>query len=640
MAADQFGYLKPPQNGGAKPGALRGTTAPAPDLRQVSVRWPGASSDSRVSPPIRLFIVEPEKPTPEEPGRPVEQGSDLEPTHKRGTSESLPAALIEVADEARIRLAVGADPARSEPSVDERSDEPGARFVPRNPPTGSVLGQIGKITEPPQAAPLSVGNKARIPVDLPKHFGRYRIIERLGKGAMGAIYLALDTQLDRQVAVKVPHLRVEEVDAAPNQCDLDRFYREAKAAATLDHPNLCPVYDVGQIDGIPYLTMAYIKGQPLSTHIRRDQPMSQRRVAVMVRKLAQALEEAHFIGVVHRDIKPSNIMVKARGELIIMDFGLVWRIGAQNERLTRIGLVVGTPTYMSPEQASGDVETIGPGCDIYSLGVTMYELLTGRVPFDGPEALVLGQILFVEPPPPSTYRPDLDPRLEAICLKAIAKRLDRRYSTMGEFAMALGTYLRSAKGGAPRSIDVRWPGIGGGVASEALAEIAKEAAGEPSLQTVAPAEAQPVGEEQPVEVLESGALWRVWRRWTAIVEYFARRQAPAEVNLSNYGALHKSLVAQCRARAAKAQGPRREFYLRLARFVLPWMTLTALESTDRELLYSMLSYCQEFEQDLLDPTELRPEPEEVPEPRSRWWLAIGLLVGSFVVALICIFWAI
>ena len=181
----------------------------------------------------------------------------------------------------------------------------------------------------------------------------------------------------------------------------------------------------------------------------------------MVRKLAQALEEAHYNGVVHRDLKPSNIMVNARGDLIIMDFGLVWRIGAQNERLTRVGLVVGTPMYMSPEQASGKVEAIGPGCDIYSLGVIMYELLTGRVPFEGPEAFVLGQILFVEPPPPSTYRPDLDPQLEAICLKAIAKSLDQRYATMGELAMALGDYLRSAEG-APRSIDVRWPGVAPG----------------------------------------------------------------------------------------------------------------------------------------------------------------------------------
>ena len=114
--------------------------------------------------------------------------------------------------------------------------------------------------------------------------------------------------------------------------------------------------------------------------------------------------------------------------------------------------------YMSPEQASGNVETIGPGCDIYSLGVIMYELLTGRVPFEGPEAFVLGQIFFVEPRPPSTYRADLDPRLEAICLKSIAKSLDRRYATVGELAMALGDYLRSADG-APRVIDVRRSGV-------------------------------------------------------------------------------------------------------------------------------------------------------------------------------------
>src|SRR5262249_43690304 len=147
-------------------------------------------------------------------------------------------------------------------------------------------------------------------------------LKQLGKGAMGAIYLAHDNELGRPVALKVPHLRSGEDSVAPDPCDLDRFHREARAAATLDHPNLCPVYDVGQIDGIPYLTMAYIKGRPLSKYISRDRPMSQRRVAITVRKLAQALEEAHYNGVVHRDLKPSNIMVNARGDLIIMDFGL------------------------------------------------------------------------------------------------------------------------------------------------------------------------------------------------------------------------------------------------------------------------------------------------------------------------------
>ena len=131
-------------------------------------------------------------------------------------------------------------------------------------------------------------------------------------------------------------------------------------------------------------------------------------------------------GVVHRDLKPSNIMVNARGDLVIMDFGLVWRMAGQDERLTRVGLVLGTPAYMSPEQICGRAEGLGPCCDIYSLGVILYELLTGCVPFEGPEALVLGQIVFAEPAPPSKHRPDIDPLIEAICLRAMAKKVEER----------------------------------------------------------------------------------------------------------------------------------------------------------------------------------------------------------------------
>ncbi len=638
MAANPVGSLEPPNNGSEKPEGLPGASIPAPDQGRVAVRWLGASSGSRVVPPILSHMDEPVERAPGEPGRAVEQGSNQEPTPELGISESGSTDLIPVADGARIRAAVGADPARLEESMHEKPEESGPWVVPSTPATGSVLGQIGKITDRPQAPPLSVAQEEKIPVDLPKQFGRYRILGPLGKGAMGAIYLAQDTQLGRRVALKVPHLRSGEDDATPGRCDLDRFYREASAAATLDHPNLCPVYDVGQIEGIPYLTMAYIQGQPLSTYIRRDRPMPQRRVAIMVRKLAQALEEAHYNGVVHRDLKPSNIMVNARGELIIMDFGLVWRIGAKNERLTRVGLVVGTPMYMSPEQASGKMETIGPGCDIYSLGVIMYELLTGRVPFEGPEAFVLGQILFVEPAPPSTYRADLEPQLEAICLKAIAKSLDQRYATMGELAMALGDYLRSAEG-TTRLIDVRWPGVGHGLADEGPPKVVEERAAEPSPLPAATAEVEPVGPELPIEVPESGTLWKTWRQWTAIVEHFALRRSNRKVNRNSYDKLYKSLVAACRSRAAKAQGPRQEFYLRLAEFVLPWMTPRVLESTDQELLFSVLSYCRQFEQELLDSTELLPEPGHLAEPRSSFWPVIGLLVASFVLGLICVYWA-
>jgi hypothetical protein len=519
-----------------------------------------------------------------------------------------------------------------EASGSGRSEEPGACINP--PATESVLGQIGAITGQPQAAPPSMARADRIPIELPKQFGRYRILEKLGKGAMGAIYLAHDTQLDRRVALKVPHLLDRGDNAASDRCDLDRFYREARGAANLDHPNLCPVYDVGQIEGIPYLTMAYINGQPLSKYIRRDRPMSQQRAAIVVRKLAQALEEAHYNGVIHRDLKPSNIMVNTRGDVIVMDFGLAWRIGSQDKRLTRVGLVVGTPVYMSPEQACGKVEDMGPSCDIYSLGVILYELLSGRVPFEGPEALVLGQILFVEPAPPSTLRPDLDPALDSICLKAIAKRPDQRYATMGELAMALGDYLRSSTGASPL-LDACPPGVAPGVAKGGPPEAVEGRAAELSPRPDATADGGSVAPELSIAVPEMGTLWKAWREWTAIVEHFALNSRPKRVNIHEYDALYKLLVGACQDRAAKASGPRREFYLRLADFVLPWMTPKTLKSTDREILSSVLSYCRQFEQELLDQTGLLSKARTW----ARWWLILGLLAAAFVFTLIGTYWA-
>jgi serine/threonine protein kinase/formylglycine-generating enzyme required for sulfatase activity len=287
------------------------------------------------------------------------------------------------------------------------------------------------------------------PLDLPEQFGRYRITTKLGQGGMGSVYLAHDTQLDRDVAVKVPHFTPQDGPEI-----VERFYREARAAATFDHPNLCPVYDVGQLNGIHYLTMPYIEGKPLSEVIDPGKPILQRQVAAVVRTLALALEEAHCRGVIHRDLKPANIMATKYRELVIMDFGLARRLDRSDARLTRSGALLGTPLYMAPEQISGDHASIGPACDIYSLGVLLYEMLTGRRPFDGPVSLVLGLIMVMEPEPPSKFRPDLDPRLEAICLKAMAKKVKDRYATMADFAAALGDWLArptSLPGSAPDS---------------------------------------------------------------------------------------------------------------------------------------------------------------------------------------------
>jgi class 3 adenylate cyclase/Tfp pilus assembly protein PilF len=272
--------------------------------------------------------------------------------------------------------------------------------------------------------------------ELPERFGRYMILRKLGRGGMGSVYLAHDTQLDRPVALKVPHLSPD-----PGSLVLERFAREARAAALLHHPNICPIYDVGQIDNIPYLTMAFIEGQTLAEWAGQHRDCPVQDLATLVGTLALALQEAHGHGLIHRDLKPSNIMLNKRLEPVIMDFGLARRVNHGDERLTHLGVLVGTPAYMAPEQLDPEQDTLGPACDIYALGVILYELLTGRVPFQGPVTSMLAQIVAHEPRPPSVYRPELDPALDAICLKALAKDVSNRFASMAEFAEALDAYL-------------------------------------------------------------------------------------------------------------------------------------------------------------------------------------------------------
>jgi serine/threonine protein kinase/WD40 repeat protein len=253
---------------------------------------------------------------------------------------------------------------------------------------------------------------------------------------MGSVYLAHDTELDRPVALKVPR-----VAPADDPDGMARFQREARAAAALRHPHICPVYDVGQIDGVPYLTMAYVDGRTLADVVRDGPPLPPREAAALVRRLALALEFAHRQGVLHRDLKPANVLLNADGEPAITDFGLARRMNRPDERLTPSGAVLGTPAYMSLEQVQGRSDEIGPAADVYGLGAILYELVTGHPPFRGTMASVLAQVVSAEPERPSLLRPDLDPQLEAIVMKAMTKKADGRYPSMGEFARALGDYL-------------------------------------------------------------------------------------------------------------------------------------------------------------------------------------------------------
>jgi serine/threonine protein kinase len=262
-------------------------------------------------------------------------------------------------------------------------------------------------------------------------FGRYQIVRPLGKGAMGAVYLAYDTQLQRHVALKTPSL-----ENTPQT--IERFYREARSAAQLRSPYLCPIYDVGQIAGVYYLSMAFLDGQPLTRVIAQGTFKTVGDVAGLTRKIARGLQKAHEAGIIHRDLKPDNIMIDQDGDPVVMDFGLARRF-QDDVQVTMSGVIIGTPGYMSPEQVEGDPRKIGPATDIYSLGVILFQMLTGRLPFQGSLTSVLRQIGTDPPPRPSGLNEELpkDSPLEHICLKMLAKTHDARYASMSDVARAL-----------------------------------------------------------------------------------------------------------------------------------------------------------------------------------------------------------
>jgi formylglycine-generating enzyme required for sulfatase activity/predicted Ser/Thr protein kinase len=311
-----------------------------------------------------------------------------------------------------------------------------SRGVPHDEPLAS-RDTAGSLAAADETIPPSYVRQKRQETAESRQFGRYRLVRLLGQGAMGAVYLAEDPQLQRHVALKIPRF-VDDEDAGSRE----RFYREARAAATLNHPNICPVHDIGEQDGTPFITMAYVQGNSLSKFIGVKRQWPEREVAKLVRKIALALTEAHAKGVVHRDLKPGNIMLDRRHEPIVTDFGLAGRANRPGEeKLTHTGMLLGTPAYMSPEQAEADFAQVGPQSDVYSLGVICYELLTGKVPFRGPVSAVIVQIVRDQPQRPSELRPSLDGRLEAICLKMMAKTPTDRYRTAAEVADALREFL-------------------------------------------------------------------------------------------------------------------------------------------------------------------------------------------------------
>lgn len=277
-------------------------------------------------------------------------------------------------------------------------------------------------------------------MDLPKQFGDYELLEELGRGGMGVVYRARQLSLGRTVALKM----VLRGQLASHE-DLTRFQSEAEAAARLKSPHIVPIFEVGEQDGHAFFTMAYVEGQTLSQRLAEG-PLPPHEAAKILLDVSRAIEVAHAEGVLHRDLKPSNILLDREGRPHVTDFGLAKRVSTGGETidptLTRTGAILGTPSYMAPEQAAGNRGQLGPATDVYSLGALLYQTLTGRPPFQAATALdTVLLVLEQDPVPPRLLNPLADRELELIALRCLQKPTDLRYESAERLADDLRAYL-------------------------------------------------------------------------------------------------------------------------------------------------------------------------------------------------------
>jgi serine/threonine-protein kinase len=273
------------------------------------------------------------------------------------------------------------------------------------------------------------------PREAPKVEG-YEILGELGRGGMGVVYKARHVKLDRVVALKMVL-----AGAHASQSQLDRFILEAQAVARLQHPDIVQVFEVGEHDGLPYFSLEFVEGGTLA-HKLGGKPMAPPAAAEMALILAGAMQVAHRKSIIHRDLKPANILLTAEGLPKITDFGLAKKLEDEESHQTRSGAIMGTPSYMSPEQAWGETDKIGPLADQYALGAILYEMLTGRPPFQGATPLdTLEQVRSQEPVPPTRLQPKIPKDLETICLKALQKESKKRYADCEELASDLQRFL-------------------------------------------------------------------------------------------------------------------------------------------------------------------------------------------------------
>ncbi len=319
-----------------------------------------------------------------------------------------------------------------------------------NPPDFVETFASGSFTHSPGSSVNTAGSWS----GLPARFGDYQVIEQLGTGGMGVVFKARDVALNRLVAIKVMHRFGRSDERA-----MDRFLREARISAGLNHPSIARIFNVSQIDGMPYIVSEFVEGKCLSDCTPPHGRIAPVNLASIIALVADALHHAHKSGIIHRDVKPSNILIDQELCPHLIDFGLARsRVGGDEASLSHAGQIVGTLSYMSPEQAQARSDAIGPATDVYSLGATLYTLLAGRPPFRGDGPLETIQLLTtVEPPPPSQFNPTIPRDLETICLKALAKDPRKRYATASDMADDLRRFQQGSpiSARAPRRASVQ-----------------------------------------------------------------------------------------------------------------------------------------------------------------------------------------